>query len=167
MLGENRDLDLAFLNEKDRVGGVPLAENLLVFQVFLYRFFRPDLAKKSLGIKDVLWNLNLRRVGHGVGPLSGREPQHSTLSHHKSPEGVAMRQYKPVVSGKRLKSGPRNSHQRDPAFPQGNRPARGEQEAISLQNPYVGGLNSPASQPSMSEVMSEVMGSRDTAIVSK
>jgi hypothetical protein len=30
------------------------------------------------------------------------------------------------------------------------------------QNPYVGGLNSPASQPSMSEVM----GSLDTAIVS-
>jgi len=88
---------------------------------------------------------------------------HNTLSHHKSPEGVATRQYKPVVSGKRLKSGPRSSHQRDPAFPQGNRLARGEQEAISLQNPYVGGLNSPASQPSMSEVM----GSRDTAIVSK
>src|SRR5258708_19114082 len=58
---------------------------------------------------------------------------HNTLSHHKSPEGVATRQYKPVVSGERLKSGPGTQPSARPAFPQGNRPARGEQEAISLQ----------------------------------
>jgi hypothetical protein len=41
------------LNEKDRVGDVPLTENLLVFRVSLDRFAGPDLAQKIQGIKDL------------------------------------------------------------------------------------------------------------------
>jgi hypothetical protein len=52
VLGQDGDLDLAFLNEKDRVGDVSLAENLLVFRVFLDRFSRFRPAKKGPGIKD-------------------------------------------------------------------------------------------------------------------
>src|SRR5216683_3343512 len=47
-------------------------------------------------------------------------------------------------------------------FPQGNSPARGGAAGHLASNPYFGGLNSPASQPSKPELM----GSRDTAKVS-
>jgi hypothetical protein len=70
MLGQDGDLDLAFLNEKDGVGDFALAENLLVFLVIVDAFSGVWPAKKSLGIKSPFGNptLYLRRVGHGVAP---------------------------------------------------------------------------------------------------
>ena len=69
MLGQDGDFDLAFLDKKDRVGDVALAENLLVFPVSLDRLSHPDPAKKRLGIKHVLLQ-DLLRVGHRVVPSS-------------------------------------------------------------------------------------------------
>jgi hypothetical protein len=74
------------LDEKDRVGDIALAEDLLALRVFLDGFSRPDPAKKSPGLKNLILNLDSRRVGHAVGPSSGRE--HNTLSHRQKAEGA-------------------------------------------------------------------------------
>ena len=83
---------------------------------------------------------------------SGRE--HNTLSHRQKAEGRAvMRQYRPVMSGKRLKSGPVGL----------GHSLRGETAQNGrIASRYVGGFSSLASQPSTSEAM----GSLDTATVS-
>jgi hypothetical protein len=51
VLGQDGELDLAFLNEEDRVGDVALAENLLVFLVFVDGFSGFGPAQKNPGIK--------------------------------------------------------------------------------------------------------------------
>jgi hypothetical protein len=78
VLRQDSDLDLAFLDEKDRVGDIALCVDLLVFRVSLDGFSCPDQAQKSPGVERVL-DLHFR---HGVGPSRGRE--HNTLSHRKA-----------------------------------------------------------------------------------
>ena len=68
---------LPFWMKNTVVGDVALAEYLLVLGVSLDRLSSPDPAQKSPGIERVLY-LKWHRVGHGVGPSSGRE--HNTLS---------------------------------------------------------------------------------------
>ena len=67
VLGQDRNLDLAFPDEVDAVGDVSLAEYLLVLPVALDGFSRVDTAQKNLGVKRVLFP-NGRRIRHGVVP---------------------------------------------------------------------------------------------------
>ena len=71
VLGQDRDLDLASVNEKDGVGDVALAEDLLVLLVSLDRPSRLRPAKKNLRIEVALGSPNLWRVEHGAGPSGG------------------------------------------------------------------------------------------------
>jgi hypothetical protein len=66
-----------------------------------------------------------------------------------------MHQYNPVVFGRRLKLGVVPGQTAPPEFLR-------EAAGSAAMGPYVGGLNSLASQPSASEVM----GSFDTTVVS-
>jgi hypothetical protein len=75
-----------------------------------------------------------------------------------------MNQYNPAMSGRRLKSGLRHRAAL-PEFLQGNRSMHRAVVHLGgwpeVKTSYVGGLSSPTSQPSMSEVM----GSFDTTTV--
>ena len=53
VFGQDRDLDLALLDEEHRVGGVALAEYLLVFGISLDGFARAGPAQKKLGVECV------------------------------------------------------------------------------------------------------------------
>ena len=54
VLGQNRDLDLALLDEEDRVGGLTLAEDLLVFGISLDGLARAGLGQKKQGVERVV-----------------------------------------------------------------------------------------------------------------
>ena len=71
MLGQDGDLDLALLDEKNAVGGFALAKNPLVFLIFLDVLACPLSAKEDRGIEPPLQGLCLQCICHGVGPLRG------------------------------------------------------------------------------------------------
>src|SRR5882672_7806955 len=85
----------------------------------------------------------------------------TTLSVTGKPEGgAAMKQHNPVLSGRRLKNN-RNRNSTGREFTEGKW-NRGRARACSLRRrAYFGGLNSPASQPRMSDFM----GSLATTVV--
>jgi len=71
MLRQDRDLDLAFEDEKDRVGDIALAVNLLALSVCLDRSSSLNQAQQSAGISDPIRTVICSGMVHGVGPLSG------------------------------------------------------------------------------------------------
>src|SRR5271165_2735843 len=51
LLGNHRELELAFLNIENRVRDVALRENNLILLILRYRFSLTDFGEKFLGIK--------------------------------------------------------------------------------------------------------------------
>ena len=103
VLGQDRDLDLALLDEEHRVGDVALAEDLLVFGVSLDGFARTGLAQKTLGIERVS-DLEMTVCWACVGPLPGGSTTLSVTGESR----MAARQsskHNPVMYGRRLNCG--------------------------------------------------------------
>jgi hypothetical protein len=58
LLGQDGELDPAFLNVKDRVGNVALFEHVLIFVKFQYRLSRSYFGEKDFRVKHVLDRLH-------------------------------------------------------------------------------------------------------------
>src|SRR5216684_7831902 len=65
LLGNDRELDLAFLDVKNRVRDLSLRKNNLILPIFGYRFSLAHLGEKYFGIKRGLTSLP-----HNHSPLS-------------------------------------------------------------------------------------------------
>jgi hypothetical protein len=95
VLGQDRDLHFASVNEEHAVGGVALAEDFLVFCVSLDGSPRLGSAEKNLRIEVSLESPNLWRVEHG-GESIRRE--RNTLSHRQAWGSTAMLILNPLCS---------------------------------------------------------------------